>query len=254
MLSDDKIQKTLWTDSNRTRFFAIPSGEELPPGEFLIRTVTGRQQSIDLSVVVQYELSKEEATEWLTAQLTQVVNQGKDAIIGFFERKRAALWETETAPKTSDRQSSEEPGSGNKPGEPGPGVSFFSALTGEPVEALQNDPDAISRGVRKALNDLKEFFEAATSPDPARVQDARYMAHAFSTILRNHDIKVSDEVEQIPDKLRQIYYSSDQPDQLLANATKLYEMADFIERSSSVVIRKLREQAANLRRKADAVE
>jgi len=59
---------TLWTDPARTRYFRLPDGEQLPPGEFVLRTMTGRELRVEEAAAAAFEVSEAEAREWVKAE------------------------------------------------------------------------------------------------------------------------------------------------------------------------------------------
>jgi hypothetical protein len=64
--------KTLWSNHDRTRFFLIPDDRELPGGDFELKTITGRQQHTLENAVVEFEISRDEAKQWLKGALSGV--------------------------------------------------------------------------------------------------------------------------------------------------------------------------------------
>ena len=49
---------TLWSDTARTRFFLIPDDEQLPPGDFDLRTITGGHLKVDAAALAEFEISE----------------------------------------------------------------------------------------------------------------------------------------------------------------------------------------------------
>jgi len=70
-------KKTLWTNRDRSRTFLIPEGADLPPGDFELRTITGRGQRVIEEELTPYEVSTDEARKWLGEQLGEVLTEAK---------------------------------------------------------------------------------------------------------------------------------------------------------------------------------
>lgn len=79
---------TLWTDPARSRYFLIPDGEQLPPGEFILSTLTGRVLRVDPASLAAFELSEEEAKEWVKAEFGELLDGVRAGIDRFVERLR----------------------------------------------------------------------------------------------------------------------------------------------------------------------
>ena len=86
----DKDPRTLWSDPDRTRFFLIPDADELPEGAYELRTVVGRQRHVAEEAVGAYEVSRDEAREWLKSQFGDVLDEAKTKILGFLDKARKA--------------------------------------------------------------------------------------------------------------------------------------------------------------------
>jgi len=71
---------TLWSDATRSRFFVIPDIEEPPPGAYPIFTLTGRRKRVDANSLAPYELSEDEAKEWLKMQFADMLDNSRAAI------------------------------------------------------------------------------------------------------------------------------------------------------------------------------
>ena len=74
--------KTIWSDADRRRQFLISDVADLPPGDFLLRTATRRQQWVDPSALAAFEVSAEEALAWAKAELGEVTRRLKRGLKG----------------------------------------------------------------------------------------------------------------------------------------------------------------------------
>ena len=78
--------KTVWRTEEGTRYFLVPDDAELPAGEFAIRTVTGRHCKTSEEAVRSFEISEEQATEWLKLQFGNFLDGLRGAAEGFIAK------------------------------------------------------------------------------------------------------------------------------------------------------------------------
>jgi hypothetical protein len=64
---------TVWTDSIRSRYFLIPDNQKLPAGDFVLRTIRGRELKVDPSSLAEFEVSEDEAKEWLKGEFGKML-------------------------------------------------------------------------------------------------------------------------------------------------------------------------------------
>lgn len=83
-----KPKNTLWTTPGRSCFFIIDEGHNFPPGDFLLCTFSGRQIQVDPTDLVPYEVSEEEANEFLAGQLREVLMEMKERLLSGSGRPR----------------------------------------------------------------------------------------------------------------------------------------------------------------------
>ena len=90
--------ESVWYTIDQRRFFLIPHVHNLPNGKLSLHTATGRSMQIDLDTVAPYEITRDEAEAWLTAQLGDVLGALRTNAIagarGFFARRSPAAHET----------------------------------------------------------------------------------------------------------------------------------------------------------------
>lgn len=76
----------LWSDRVRTRYFLIADDQPLANGGYEIRTVTGRRLDVEADQLAPFEVTREEAREWLDGQLDVMVERVTCAITAMLER------------------------------------------------------------------------------------------------------------------------------------------------------------------------
>jgi hypothetical protein len=76
---------TLWNNPGRSRYFLIPDDAQLPPGEFDLHTLTGRKLKVDPASLAPFELSEEQAKEWLRAEFGKMLDDARAAVDRFIQ-------------------------------------------------------------------------------------------------------------------------------------------------------------------------
>ena len=79
---------TLWATVDRTHHFLIPEDADLPPGDLIIRTPTGRERQVEESPVARYEVSEAEAKAWTEEQLSATFGEMRGKAEALVERLR----------------------------------------------------------------------------------------------------------------------------------------------------------------------
>ncbi len=96
------LSVTLWTDAARTRYFLIPDDKEFPSGDFTLRTLTGRKMKIEEGSLAEFELSEEEAKEWLRGEFGKMLDGARAAVDRFVKKLSEGPSDSAEEPKTSD--------------------------------------------------------------------------------------------------------------------------------------------------------
>ena len=66
-------QNQLWTDSQKSRYFLIPKNAEITAGEFQILTIHGNEKKVNLTNIISWEISADEASQYLQLDMNQVL-------------------------------------------------------------------------------------------------------------------------------------------------------------------------------------
>ncbi len=157
--------RTLYADSARERFFHVPDDAELPPGDLSLSSLTGVRLATTAEAVAPYEVD-EAAAQRIVAQRLEAFGDGMRQVLG---SAAAAL-------------------SGLRPDAPPGPRSVF------------RDPATVGPALEGALHDILGAVRDLEA-DPARV-DARMKAMADS--VRATDPRAADDLESIPDTLREL--------------------------------------------------
>lgn len=103
---DIKSEKTVWIHVESDRYFIISDDQVLPEGPFWLKTVDGKERSVQDIDVNNYEVTEQEAYEWLTTQVNEQMNRAKEAVKhAFAERKKEEELQLATPQVDSDTTS-----------------------------------------------------------------------------------------------------------------------------------------------------
>ena len=80
---------TLWSDAARTRFFLVADEDKLPLGGFILRTITGREQRVDPTAVAAFEVTEDQAKEWVKGEFGKILDNARGTVNRFLERLRS---------------------------------------------------------------------------------------------------------------------------------------------------------------------
>jgi hypothetical protein len=82
------IALTLWANHSSNRFFLVPDKHPFLRGEFLLRTITGREQRVDESALAGFEVTEEQAKEWVKGEFGKILDTARGAVNRFVEKLR----------------------------------------------------------------------------------------------------------------------------------------------------------------------
>ena len=97
------VTKSLWSTPDRTRYFLIPDDRELPPGDFLLVTLTGKRREVDpAAAAAEFEVSRAEAKAWTESELKEVLGDVREKIQGALDGVRRKWEEKAAAPESQE--------------------------------------------------------------------------------------------------------------------------------------------------------
>ncbi|MCB9746461.1 MAG: hypothetical protein H6740_28040 [Alphaproteobacteria bacterium] len=134
---DDGAPDVVWFTIDRSRFFLIPEGAPLRDGSLRLRSLKGVGRGVDASVAGEFEISKEQATELLGAQIEGVYGGAREALL------KLAAWAGQE------------------------GVAAFTVperledFIGLPTGAIITEPDRVKQRVQEAMGRAAAREDAA---------------------------------------------------------------------------------------------
>lgn len=229
----DENQYSLWTDSKKLRYFLIPDNQKLVRGSFVIFTLNGAEKKVTQKAIAPFEIPETEAKTFLQAEMNQAMEQTKIAFSNLMSFSTQVSEEAPSNPTPSSNQTSS--------------VSeILSSLLGATPEELLNNPEAAATTFVNIYTELKEFLSESTSKNPNQVEAARARVHSLRETLQAKGINISDDIEELPNKLQEVLSSSNIDGYLEEIVTKLRDFTDQIDQSPDAVGQKIDETIKSL--------
>ncbi|MFN6518730.1 MAG: hypothetical protein RMY29_030150 [Nostoc sp. CreGUA01] len=212
MNNQDKC--SLWIDVKRQRYFLIPDNQKLFRGRFIISTLTGTEKKVTQTAIANFEIPESAAKAYLENEIHQAMAQAKIAVSNLM------LSSTETSEKSSPA-SSETTSVSN----------ILSSLLGAKIEDLQNNPEAAQIAFVNIYTQFKEFLGESISDNSTQVESTRSHLHHLREILHAEGINISEEIEELPNKLQEVFSSANIEEFLQEILIRLRDLTEEIEQS-----------------------
>ncbi|MEQ8999924.1 MAG: hypothetical protein RID53_25850 [Coleofasciculus sp. B1-GNL1-01] len=203
---------SLWIDVTQTRYFLIPSRQEIPGGNFQIYNLEGEQKKVAIAKIASYEITQEQATAYLESQINQAIDQAKDAL---FNQITFSIGKSPETPRQTTTLS-----------------ELMAVLLGVSPEELPNHPERAKVSLEKLIATFKDIIGGSLSKDSARLDVARQQMHIIQTNLKAHGIDLGNTLEQFPDKLHNLHFSAKSAASLHQMTANLRKFADQIDKIS----------------------
>jgi hypothetical protein len=157
VLQSDMNAAALWSDPARSRFFLIPARRTLPPGDFILRTITGREQRVHDAALAEFEVTEEQAKEWVKGEFGKILDTARGAVNRFVEKLRSGPGEPDRIVDVRDLLDRVEAI-----------VELIIAASADGEVAMQDLESLANRvaGIETRLRQLAERLRAARPSDP----------------------------------------------------------------------------------------
>jgi len=213
MSSKNKV----WIDFIQGRYFLIPQNQQIKNGDYLIYRITGDEKKVDRAALKSFEITEEKANKLLLTEINQALEQPNNSLINLLTLA------TQTGSKKAPSGSKP---SSNKTDE---GWNIISTLLGVPQEALASKPQAAQESINKLLGGLKAIMEVATAQNSEQLEKLREQMHTVQQRLQNQGIQVDEDLEKLPNQLRECYLSTNSEQNLEEMSDNLRKFADQLD-------------------------
>lgn len=230
---NSKNKPSLWTDSTRSHYFLIPDNQELPNGDFILYNLNGNEKRVDSTALTSFEIPDSEAKTYIQTEMNQAFEEAKNAFSNFiaFSTQTSQEAPSNPTPSSEKKQSAQ---------------NLISSFLGISYEELQNNPETAQTAFLNIYTELKQLLGESTSKNPSEVEETRALLRSLQEKLELQGINVGKEMEELPNRLREVFASSNIEEYLREIVAKLQGFADQISQSPDAVGQKIDETIKSL--------
>ncbi len=241
------FSKTLWSDTDRNRFFLIPDDRELPSGDFELKTVTGRHQQVEENAITEFEIGRDEAKTWLKEQFGELLSSARKGITDAIKN-----WRSPQNPSPPQTESPTEAGASttSNTSRTANALSELDALLNQSAEQMRTKSSHALEHLRAISNALNSMFEGAISPEAEKLAQAQTQAQVLHEHLQALGIQVDVDLKTFPERLHSLYFADRQKQSFQENADQLEAIANQIEQTSKLAVQAIRAMARQQRKHA----
>jgi hypothetical protein len=192
--------QTLWTNTDQSRYFLIPEGQELAEGAFALRTFSGEERLVDEAALTSFEIDEEQAKAHSVVQVEQVAANARDAFSNYLN-----LLADRADALVAERAAEQEATQGTAKQEAEPPIPMSAELVYDLLGLSPQDgenPEKVEEQLGNLLEGIKTFVQGVTSEDAADVEPAREQMRAIREKFEAHGVGTTDQMETLPDRLR----------------------------------------------------
>ncbi len=191
--------QTLWTNTDQSRYFLIPEGQELAEGPFALRTFSGEERSVDEASLAPFEIDEEQAKAHSVAQVEQVAANARDAFSNYLNLL-ADRAEAMAAERAAEQEAAQPAKQEAEPPIPMSAELVYDLLGLSPQDG--DNPEKVEERIGDLLDGIKTFVQGVTSEDSADVEPAREQMRTIRDKFEDHGVETTDQMETLPDRLR----------------------------------------------------
>lgn len=226
------FSKTLWSNPDRSRFFLIPDDRQLPAGDFELKTVTGCQQQVEASAIVEFEISRDEAKIWLKEQFGELLTSVKTGILDTLKNWRS--------PVPSSKPETDSPSSTSRTEA---ALSELDNLLNQSAEQLRTQSTHSLEHLKAIAIAFHGMLNNAIASEPEQLTQAKEHAQVLQDHLQALGLQTDIRLDTFPERLHHLYFAEGRGQHLLDNADQLEAIADQIENTSQLAVKSIRVMA-----------
>jgi hypothetical protein len=217
-MTQSRTQHTLWLNAAQTRFFLIPANVHLLAGDFLLRSLGGKEQRVNEATLAPFEVSEEQLQTQIQAELRQSLS-GADSDLAGFLRFAGLLDEEDNLLLPTNVLEGIQPY-----------LPQIAALLGVSTTDLRKISPTFKAAIRKQIYEFQDIFTDIAAPEPTRQQAGRVRLQALVARLKAQGVDVGTIGASLPEKLQTFLHLDQEPS--VANvADMLRSLADDMEQS-----------------------
>lgn len=209
---EEPIEKT-----SPPSYYLISQDVQLSSGDFALQLPDGQVVLVDETAVSPYQITREEAEAIIEDQLRKGLAQTQAALRNLLALNQAAPAETSTPESEAEN--------------PVNGRSLAHDLLGFTPTELEQNPEQIKEKLDTLFNGIKSFLENVTADSEEGLEAAHTQMQSFRQTLDKHGIATHDNMEQLPDKIHDLFHHEPQ-DRDAQFAADLQKLADKIRETA----------------------
>lgn len=198
-------------------YYLVSQDSKLPNGGFALQLPNGEVIFVDKTAVTPHQITTEQAAAFVEAQLRDALAQTQTAL--------GNLLTLEQRPQPEPEQKQPEPQPTSA------GANLAHDLLGFTPADLEQDPELVKEKVDALFNGIKSFLQNVTAKEETGLDAARAQMQSFRHTLDRHGIATHDNMEQLPDKINDLFRYEPQ-DRNAQFATELQKLADKIRETA----------------------
>ena len=231
-------RQTLWSNTERTRFFLLDDDTPWAVGNYEVVTLTGRSKHVSLEEIAEFEMSRDEAKAWLKSEFGTVVKDIKQSVMQtLIQGREPPPWSAAAKrQKQAGNQQAAKP-------------EAATATADTQTSTAKGFPDLsqIIGQLGHFIGDLGYITEHAMGPDAENLEKAQQRTEQVIDTMRQAGFKVDDQAREIPEKLHDFFERATDAESLNENADHLERLAEGFES----IAESIRAMAESLRRQAE---
>jgi hypothetical protein len=240
----------LWTDLSGKRFFLVPTSAVLPSGNLDITTALGNRRSVDKTVLVPFEISREEAQNWLMQHTGDLLERAGDSFLEALQKNLQKAQEDIAEIEQSKQETTTAEGSVYSV-EWNDLLKRLAELYGQQCD---DDVTAVLRGTHLLLTEIFSIMRDAGSSDRCCRQQSVIRAERLEVLMNDLNLPTQGMISELPAKIEELIRNSKESTAQHDPSDALDRLAETIESNAASVVERLRQAAIELRNTGKATD
>jgi len=236
----------IWKDNTTAKHYLIPESAILVAGPLKLTTPNGKSRYVEPDAVQPFEISKENAREWLLQQTGDVLEKARHSITATIEEKLQKMREdmAEQAyaqAQTQTAQASEHAEEWK---------DFLQQLAERFGQQGDDTAAAAARGAQTLFTELFDIIVDAASTNSERQQHSKNSAKNLEDILAELGASTEGFIAELPENIAELLEKLNNEEQTTQLADQLEQLAVKIKENAEKASGQLQQAAEKLRRRA----
>jgi hypothetical protein len=240
----------IWKNHKTGKYYLIPESIILISGSLELTTPVGKTRFVETTTVHPFEVSEQEAREWLMQQTGDFLEKVRHALPKAVEEglEKACREMEEIEQSISESQTAE---ANNHATEWNDLLQKLSERFGQEGDDTET---AATRGAHSFITELFGVIIAAASSDSSRLQQSVIRAERLEALLNDLNLSTEGMISGLPEKIEALIHNSKESADQQDPADTLERLAKTIENNTASIVERLRQAAIELRKSGKAAD